>query len=260
MRGGTEFWNFETYNPPSSRDNWANKDSLEERDNRVQHRSTYLDLDHPEWLGEAFLEEAESLKKRDASRYQHEYLGIPVGSGGSVFENLELRTITDEEIRSFDRIFQGVDWGWFPDFYAFIRLHYDSNREIIYLLDEHVGNKLTNEQSARWILDHGYNDVFITCDSAEPKSIADYRSLGVKAKEAVKGPSSVEYGMKWLQRRTIVIDKNRTPKAYEEFCSYEYEQTRSGEWVSGYPDRNNHTIDAVRYALERVSSKFRSQA
>ena len=260
MRGGTEFWNFETYNPPRSRDNWANKDSLEERDNRVQHRSTYLDLDHPEWLGEAFLEEAESLKKRDASRYQHEYLGIPVGSGGSVFENLELRTITDEEIRSIDRIFQGVDWGWFPDFYAFIRLHYDSNREIIYLLDEHVGNKLTNEQSARWILDHGYNDVFITCDSAEPKSIADYRSLGVRAKEAVKGPSSVEYGMKWLQRRTIVIDKNRTPKAYEEFCSYEYEQTRSGEWVSGYPDRNNHTIDAVRYALERVSSKFRSQA
>ncbi len=75
------------------------------------------------------LEEAESLKKRDASRYQHEYLGIPVGSGGSVFENLELRTITDDEVKGFDRIFQGVDWGWFPDFYAFIRLHYDSNRE-----------------------------------------------------------------------------------------------------------------------------------
>ena len=260
MRGGTEFWNFETYNPPRSRDNWANKDSQEERDNRVQHRSTYLDLDHPEWLGEAFLEEAESLKKRDEGRYQHEYLGIPVGTGGSVFENLELRTITDEEMRHFDRIFQGVDWGWFPDAYAFIRLHYDSNRKTIYLLDEHYGNKLTNEQTARWILSHGYNDVYTTCDSAEPKSVADYRSLGVNAKEALKGPSSVEYGMKWLQRRTIVIDKRRTPHAYEEFCGYEYEQTRTGEWISGYPDKNNHSIDAVRYALERVSSKFRSQA
>ncbi|MBR4474252.1 MAG: PBSX family phage terminase large subunit [Oscillospiraceae bacterium] len=260
MRGGTEFWNFETYNPPRSKDNWANKDSLEERSNRVQHKSTYLDLDHPEWLGEAFMEEAESLKQRDEGRYQHEYLGVPVGTGGSVFENLELREITEEEMKRFDRIYQGVDWGWFPDCYAFIRLHYDSNREIIYLLDEHVGNKLTNEQSARWILEHGYNDVPTTCDSAEPKSVADYRSLGVNAKEAVKGPSSVEYGMKWLQRRTIVIDRKRTPHACEEFCAYEYEQTRSGEWISGYPDKNNHTIDAVRYALERIANKYRSQA
>ena len=66
--------------------------------------------------------------------------------------------------------------------------------------------------------------------------------------------------MKWLQARKIVIDRERTPKAYEEFSSYEYEQTKAGEWISGYPDRNNHTIDAVRYALERVSSKYRSNA
>ena len=260
MRGGTEFWNFETFNPPLSKDNWANRDSLEERDGRVQYRSTYLDLDHPEWLGDAFLSEADELKKRDGRRYQHEYLGIPVGTGGSVFENLELRDITDEEIRHFDHIYQGVDWGWFPDAFAFIRLHYDSSRETIYLLDEFCGNKLTNEQTAGWILDHGYNDVMTICDSAEPKSVADYRCLGVNAKEAMKGPSSVEYGMKWLQKRRIVIDKKRTPNAWGEFTTYEYEQTRSGEWISGYPDRNNHTIDAVRYALERVSSRYRSQA
>ena len=260
MRGGTEFWNFETYNPPRSKDNWANKDSLEERDNRVQHKSTYLDLDHPEWLGEAFLEEAESLKKRDEGRYQHEYLGIPVGIGGNVFENLELRTITDEEIRHFDHLYQGVDWGWFPDPYAFIRLHYDKTREIIYLTDELYGNKISNEQGARWILEKGYNDVPTTCDSAEPKSISDFRSLGVNAKEAQKGANSVEYGMKWLQSRTIVIDRRRTPHAYEEFVNYEFEKNRADEWISGYPDRNNHTIDAVRYALERVANRYKSNA
>ena len=260
MRGGTEFWNFETYNPPRSRDNWANKDSAAEKANRFQHKSTYLDLDHPEWLGEAFLDEAADLKSRDEGRYQHEYLGVPVGTGGSVFENLELRTITEDELKHFDRIFQGVDWGWFPDAYAFIRLYYDKTRETVYLIDEHYGNKMTNEETATWILNHNYNDVPTTCDSAEPKSIADYRSLGVNAKEAVKGPSSVEYGMKWLQGRKIVIDKKRTPHAYEEFVNYEYEQNRAGEWISGYPDKNNHLIDAVRYALERVSSKFRSNA
>ena len=260
MRGGPVFWNFETYNPPRSKDNWANKDSEEEKKNRVQHRSTYLDLDDPEWLGEAFYEEAESLRERDEGRYQHEYLGVPVGTGGSVFENLELRVITDEELSRFDHIFQGVDWGWFPDPYAFVRLHYDKTRETIYLIDEHFGNRISNEQGAGWILEHGYNDVQTVCDSADPKSIADYRSQGIRAKEAVKGPNSVEYGMKWLQNRTIVIDKRRTPHAYEEFVNYEFEKNRADEWISGYPDRNNHTIDAVRYALERVSNKFGSKA
>lgn len=260
MRGGELFWNFETYNPPRSRDNWANKDSLVPRENRMQHKSSYLDLDRPEWLGEAFFEEAENLRLHDEKRYRHEYLGEAVGVGGNVFENLELREIREEEIRRFDHIYQGVDWGWFPNPYAFIRLHYDRDSETVFLLDEHVGNKMTNEQTARWILAQGYGGVPVICDSAEKKSVADYRSLGLSAREAVKGPGSVEYGMKWLQRRRIVIDRRRTPHAYEEFVGYEYEKNKADEWISGYPDRNNHSIDAVRYALERVMNKYRSNA
>ena len=260
MRGGPLFWNFETYNPPLSRDNWANLDSEEERANRCRHRSSYLDLDNPDWLGEAFLTEAEELKKRDPRRYRHEYLGLAVGSGGNVFENLELREITDEEAGRFDRAYQGVDWGWFPDEYAFVRLHYDPARETIFLLDEHVGSRLTNESTAQWILEKGYNDVLTVCDSAEPKSVADYRSLGVNARKAVKGPGSVEYGMKWLQGRKIVIDARRTPEAFREFSRYEFERDREGNFVSGYPDRDNHLIDATRYALERVMRQYRSRA
>ena len=185
MRGGELFWNFETYNPPRSRDNWANKDSLVPRENRMQHKSSYLDLDRPEWLGEAFFEEAENLRLHDEKRYRHEYLGEAVGVGGNVFENLELREIREEEIRRFDHIYQGVDWGWFPNPYAFIRLHYDRDSETVFLLDEHVGNKMTNEQTARWILAQGYGGVPVICDSAEKKSVADYRSLGLSAREAV---------------------------------------------------------------------------
>ena len=114
--------------------------------------------------------------------------------------------------------------------------------------------------TARWILAQGYGGVPVICDSAEKKSVADYRSLGLSAREAVKGPGSVEYGMKWLQRRRIVIDRRRTPHAYEEFVGYEYEKNKADEWISGYPDRNNHSIDAVRYAMERVMNKYRSNA
>lgn len=255
MRGGSVFWNFESYNPPISRDNWANKDSLEERPDRLCHSSTYLEAPR-EWLGQKFLDEAEHLKATDERAYQHEYLGIPVGTGGNVFDKLELREITDAELAGFDRIYQGVDFGWFPDPFAFIRLHYDRARETIYLLDEIYQNKLSNEQSAQVIMQRGYNDMRIICDSAEPKSVADFRAMRLPAVEAVKGPGSVEYGMKFLQRRTIVIDKRRTPHAYDEFVGYEYERNKDGEIISGYPDAKNHLIDATRYALEPVSRRM----
>ena len=255
MRGGSVFWNFESYNPPISRDNWANKDSLEERADRLCHKSTYLQAP-PEWLGEQFLAEAEHLKETDERAYQHEYLGIPVGTGGNVFENLELREITDEEMSHFDHIYQGVDYGWFPDPFAFIRLHYDRARETIYLMDEIYQNKLTNEASGNIIIQRGYKDAYITCDSAEPKSVADYRAMGLPAKAAVKGPGSVDYGMKWLQRRKIVIDRKRTPNAYNEFVNYEYDRNKDGDIISGYPDENNHLIDATRYAVERISRRM----
>lgn len=251
MRGGSTFWNFESYNPPISRDNWANKDSLEDVPDRLCHKSTYLESP-PEWLGEQFLAEAERLRRTDDRAYRHEYLGEATGTGGNVFEKLELREITDEEIASFDRIYQGADWGWYPDPFAFIRLHYDRARETIFLLDEIYKNKLPNEEAAAEIKGRGYDDAYITCDNAEPKSVSDFRACGLPAKEAVKGPGSVDYGMKWMQKRTIVIDRRRTPNAYKEFVGYEYERNKDGEIISGYPDANNHLIDGTRYALERV--------
>lgn len=228
---------------------------MEERADRLCHKSTYLQAP-PEWLGQQFIDEAEHLKATDERAYQHEYLGIPVGTGGNVFDRLELREITDEEVSRFDKIYQGVDFGWFPAPFAFIRLHYDKARETIYLLDEIYQNKLSNEQSATIIKQRGYGNVRVICDSAEPKSVADLRAMGLPAYEAVKGPGSVEYGMKFLQRRTIVIDRKRTPHAYDEFVGYEYERNKDGDIISGYPDANNHLIDATKYALEPVSRRM----
>lgn len=251
FRGGQYSLCLKSFNPPITKDNWANRYVLEEKLGRMVHHSTYLTT--PEkWLGPRFLSDAEHLKTVDERAYRHEYMGEAIGTGGNVFEKLELRKITDKEIASFDRIYQGVDFGWFPDPFAFIRLHYDRARETIYLLDEIYENKLPNENAAQRIRENGYTDAYVTCDSAEPKSIADLRACGLPAKEAVKGPGSVDYGMKWLQKRKIVIDIRRTPNAYEEFAHYEYERDKNGEFISGYPDADNHLIDATRYALERV--------
>ena len=82
-------------------------------------------------------------------------------------------------------VYKRQDWGWFPDPFAFIRLHYDRARETIYLMDEIYQNKLTNEASGKLILSKGYKDAYITCDSAEPKSSADYRAMGLPAKDCL---------------------------------------------------------------------------
>ena len=93
----------------------------------------------------------------------------------------------------------------------------------------------------------------VTCDSAEPKSVSDYRTYGINARSAEKGRDSVRYGMKWLQSLVkIVIDPIRCPETAKEFSKYEYELTKDGEPTSVYPDKDNHSIDAVRYGLEQV--------
>ena len=251
IRGGNLAWIFKSFNPPKTMNNWANKYVLEPKENRIVHSSTYLDVPKG-WLGQPFIDEAEHLKEVNPNAYEHEYMGIANGNGGNVFEYLEIRDITDEEISHMDKIFQGCDWGFYPDPYAFIRLYYNHNTEKIYLIDEIYENKWSNRKSADEILKRKYDDYAITCDSAEPKSINDYRDFGLPARGAIKGPGSVEYSMKWLQTRTIVIDPKRTPNAYKEFSEYEYERDKDGNIISGYPDENNHLIDACRYATESL--------
>lgn len=259
LRGGGDSYEFISYNPPKSKDNWVNRERLIPDANRILHHSTYLDAP-PEWLGQKFLDDAEHLKEVNPTAYEHEYLGVPNGSGGNVFDLIEIRTITDEEIARFDHIRQGVDWGWFPDPFAFLRTHYDAARERIYLLDELYVNKQSNTLTAEWILQHGYNDFDITCDSEDPKSVNDYRDFGLPARGAVKGAGSVDYGFKWLQCRTIVIDPERTPNAYQEIINYEYERDKEGNVISGYPDKNDHAISALRYAYEPLFRRRGSNA
>lgn len=256
MRGGDKFWNFESYNPPISRDNWANLDSEEVRADRLCHKSCYLQAP-VEWLGEQFIAEAEYIKKTNEREYRHEYLGEAVGTGSEVFENIEVREITDEEIRRFDRVQNGVDWGFYPDPWAFNRMQYDAAQRILYIFSEMTGYKQGNKETADRLLALGLtmNDR-IVADSAEPKSVADYRKFGLNCHGAQKGPGSVEYSMKWLQQLTkIVIDPVRCPDTKKEFCSYEYERNKDGELISGYPDKNNHHIDAVRYGTELIWRK-----
>lgn len=253
IRGGDVAYIFKSFNPPKSAQSWANKYIKIPRVDRLVTESTYLTVPK-KWLGKPFLDAAEFLKTTNPTAYENEYLGVANGSGGNVFDNVTVRAITDAEIAEFDRIYHGVDWGWYPDPWVYNRMHYDAARHRLYIFGELHGNKLTNEQTARLLLDFGVTERdIVICDSAEPKSISDYKVAGIFARPAEKGPGSVDYSMKWLASLAeIVIDNARCPETAAEFLSYEYERDKNGEIVTGYPDRDNHHIDAVRYAMSPV--------
>lgn len=254
MRGGDSFWNFESFNPPASSASWVNKELLQKREGRMVVKSSYLDVPKS-WLGNAFFEEAEEVKRLSPRTYRHEYLGEAVGSGGNVFENVAVRKITHKERMGFDRIYMGIDWGWYPDPFHWAKMHYDAARRTLYIFDEYRAHKTGNLATWEHLKEKKgvCADDMICADSAEQKSIEDYRGYGAKCRGAKKGPGSVEYSMKWLQAlAAIIIDPEDCPFTAAEFLEYEYGRGKNGEIMGGYPDEKNHAIDAVRYAMERV--------
>jgi PBSX family phage terminase large subunit len=239
---------FFSYNPPKSGRSWVNQEAKIPKPGRRVHHSTYLDVP-PEWLGERFLADAEHLKKANETAYRHEYLGEEVGTGLEVFTNVTLETIPDSLIETFDNIRQGLDFGYAADPLCFIRLYYDKTRRRIYLFHEISGLNLFNREFAQRA--RAFNDVMTIADSAEPKSIDELRTdYGMRIKGAKKGPGSIEYGIKFLQDlEQIIIDPERCPLAAKEFINYSLERDAQGNIKSRFPDKDNHSIDATRYAL-----------
>ena len=277
MRGGEKFWDFRTFNPPISKNNWANEYAEEaevfDREQTLVIRNSYLDV--PEsWLGQQFIDEAESLKKINPRAYEHEYMGVATGTGGDVFENVEdldmqqlvhrkdvYGNITEilPMYKTFDKIYNGIDWGFSIDPFRFVKCHFDRNHLDLYIFAEYNTLKTRN----RVVFDILYKekklltfDELVTADSAEEKSVADFKAYGAFIRAADKGPDSIRYGIKWLQGLNhIYIDKRECPFTYREFVNYEYEQDKDGNFISSYPDENNHSIDAVRYAMQTYANR-----
>lgn len=251
MRGGPNIKTFYSYNPPKVVSNWVNAESLNVVEGRLVHHSTYLDVPR-EWISDDFIAEAEILKKQNELYYRNEYLGEATGTGGQVFENLEIREIPEAERKAFDNIVDGLDFGFAVDPACYLQAYYNKNKKELFIFNEIYKVGMSNKQLYEAIKKIRVGNAFITCDSAEPKSIAELKSLGLtRVKGAKKGPDSIEFGIKFLQKlHKIVIDNKTCPNVAREFSGYAYDMDRNGNFISRYPDRDNHSIDACRYAIE----------
>lgn len=249
IRGTDKAIIFKTWNPPPTTGNWVNKMILIPKEGRLLHKSDYRNVP-PEWLGKMFIEEAEFLKEVNPKAYAHEYLGEVNGLGDMIFENLEIREITDEEIKQFDNVDDGLDFGYYPHPAHYAKVHYNAAKLELYIFVEVRKWKASNREMYDAIVKYGYNPRdLLVADSEDPKSIADYMDYGARIIGAEKGAGSVGYSMRWLQRLVkIVIDPKRCPYSVEEFTDYAYERTKSGEIIEAYPRVKDDAIAAVRYA------------
>ncbi|MDC5693352.1 PBSX family phage terminase large subunit [Mammaliicoccus sciuri] len=242
-----------TYNPPKRKQSWVNKkyETSFQPDNTFVHHSTYFN--NP-YIAKEFIKEAEGARERNEMRYRWEYLGEAIGSGVVPFNNLQIETIPQDLYDTFDNIRNAVDFGYATDPLAFVRWHYDKKKRIIYAMDEYYGVQISNREFADWLHKNNYQSDDIYADSAEPKSIAELKKEhGIKRIKGVKkGKDSVEYGEQWLDDlQAIVIDPKRTPNIAREFENIDYETDKDGNVKPRLEDKDNHTIDATRYALER---------
>jgi len=240
---------FYSYNPPKSARSWVNAETRLAKKGRTVHFSDYREVP-PEWLGDTFIENALHLKGVNEEAYNHEYLGLETGTGLEVFSNVTLRPITDKEISYFDRIGQGLDFGYASDPLAFEQAQVDLKKKKIYLFDEISGVGIKNNVFAGKLSPEQLAEVTMA-DKAEPKSIDElHDDYGMNIFGAEKPPGSVEHGIKYMQDlEEIIIDPVRCPRAATEFVNYALNVTRYGDVISKYPDKDNHTIDAMRYLL-----------
>lgn len=254
LRADTPALDIKIFNPPKSKNNFMNE-YTEECKNKPQTRichSYYYNVP-VKWLGKRFFERAEWFRIHKPLYYKNNYLGEVTGTGGGIFDNLEIRKISDEELMTFDTVNHGLDFGYtHPQ--VFCQNYYDYETDILYIFGEVYSKKCKNSTFARKI--KKFMNVEIICDSARPDGIAEMQDWGFNAIGAKKRWGSGkgrDYCWEWLQRcNKIVIDPERCPNTEREFKKAEHEQLPDGSFSDAYPTLDEDTIMANIYALNRI--------
>lgn len=233
-----------TFNPISEL-HWLKKSFFDlGRPDSYILKTTYLDN---EFLDEQYIRTLNELKNQDYNYYRVYALGEWGSIGNVIFSNWEKRDLT-QDIKIFDNIYHGLDFGFAEDPTAYIKVHLDKKRKKLYIIDEFYKQGQFIDEIAESLHSKVGSD-FITCDSSEPRSIADLKRNGIKAKGAKKGPGSIEHGIKFLQSYKIIIDE-KCINAIKEISSYRWREDKDGNPMPKPVDVDNHLIDALRYALE----------
>lgn len=233
-----------TFNPISEL-HWIKKKFFDLGvDNTFILKTTYLD--NP-FLDDQYVNTLNNLKIRNEQFYRVYALGEWGSIGNVIYSNWEKQDLSEAK-KSFDNLYYGVDFGFADDPTTCICVHYDKKRKIIYIFDEFYQKEVFIDDLAKILKDKIHGRI-VTCDSSEPRSIADLRRNGVNAVGAKKGPDSIEHGINWIKSHKIIVDNSCT-NTIMELSTYQYKEDKNGDVIPKPVDANNHLLDALRYALE----------
>lgn len=221
--------------------NWQDDKDVYEDENLLIVKSTYKD--------NMFLTERDKqlLESEQDEYWRNVYVYGNWGILGHViFKNWRVEDLSDR-IPTFDHIYNGLDFGYSSDPNAIIRVHLDKTRKKIYVFDEWYQAGMSDDELLR-VIKKMIGHEYITCDSAEPKTIDYLAANNVYAVGAVKGADSINRGIRWIQGYEIIIDV-RCQNFKNEIEQYHWLEDKNGNAMARACDVNNHLIDGLRYAL-----------
>ena len=202
-----------------------------------------------EWLDAADKKVFETMKRNNPRRYRVAGLGDWGIVEGLVYENWREQEFTLNEVKNCKSAF-GLDFGYTNDPSAFFVGFIDIENKRLYVWDEFYEKGLSNKKIFEKISSIGYRKERITADSAEPKSIDELNTLGLRVTGAKKGKDSILNGIQWIQDLEIIIHP-RCVNFITEISNYTWDTDKFGNKLNKPIDDFNHLMDAMRYALEQ---------
>ena len=205
-----------------------------------------------EWLDKSDLKLFDDMKKRNPRRYAVAGLGNWGIVDGLIYENWREEGFDLDAVRKLPGVVScfGLDFGYTNDPTAFFCGLLDKENKRLYVFDEMYQKGMSNKRIAEEIQAMGYGKERITADSAEPKSIDELKSLGLRAYAAQKGKDSVQNGVQWIQDLEIIIHP-RCVNFLTEISNYTWDKDKFGNKLNAPIDDFNHLMDAMRYGLEQ---------
>ena len=210
-------------------------------------KTTYKDN---KFLSDEYRAELERLKDRNPAYYRIYCFGEFATLDKLVFPVYTTKIISDTEVQGLKR-WIGLDFGYINDPSAIVWGFIDTINKVIYVTGEYVRRGMKNNEIAETMIDLGLSKDKSYGDCAERKSIDEIKDKGVNIDPAEKGKDSIIHGIQWIQQYTLIVDE-RCFKVREELENYTWKKDKkTGEYLNDPVDTFNHTIDALRYGLNK---------
>lgn len=257
LRGGSAKKKyFLSFNPVSAT-HWLKTEFFDNpREDSFICHTTYKDN---RFLDDEYIASLEEMKERNPQKYQVYALGEWGTSNKQVYENWKVEPVNVSQVVQQNRGIVssfGMDFGYVADPSTMIATLVDMENKKLYIFDEMYEHGLLNNQIADRIKRMGYAKERIVADSAEPKSIAELKNLGLsRITGAKKGKDSILFGIQFILQFEIIVDP-KCVNTINELQNYGYKKNKTTGQYSNTPvDDYNHLMDALRYAMEPFSKK-----